>query len=379
MPELATLFDHVGILVIDEAHCLRNSGTRLSQAVASSQVSRRLFLTATPVSNGLEDLGRLLALAAPEAPELQRMWELIGAIVTARADCCDTDANMALLKQLTSKYLLARADSVHEQLLPPKVEQVVFVPLREDEQRLYQTVLAKQFDASVKAAAFRRLHELQQIMADPASSKMQYLLRFIRSLDDGDQVVVVSSRLCVLDALETAATEQNWGVLRLDGSTDADARMERVLTWNSNPTYKLFLLAKDAGAVGISLTAANWLVVYEPSWNATSDVQASGRIWRPGQTRVCRILSLIGLATVEEKVLLRQYLKRGCWPLVYPAVSSADEPLAHILEALLVHVCVASTLNPFLLKALNPKPKTCGQASQGVRVSCEDNVASHWR
>ena len=71
-----------------------------------------------------------------------------------------------------------------------------------------------------------------------------------------------------------------------------------------DPTYKVFLLAKDAGAAGISLTAANWLVVYEPSWNPTSDVQASGRIW-PGQTRVCRILTLIGHETLEDKILLR--------------------------------------------------------------------------
>ena len=118
-------------MVIDKAHSLRNSGTKVSLAVASSQVSRRLFLTAAPICNGLDDLGRLIVLAVPQAPDLDRVRELIRSIVVALAGCGDTDANMALLEQLTSKYLLAREDSVHETMLPKQVEQIVFVPLRE--------------------------------------------------------------------------------------------------------------------------------------------------------------------------------------------------------------------------------------------------------
>ena len=134
----------------------------------------------------------------------------------------------------------------------------------------------------------------------------------------------------MLDAIKKTASEESWAVLRLDGSTEAGSRMQRIEAWDSNSIYSVFLLAKDAGAAGISLTSASWLVVYEPSWNPTSDVQACGRIWRPGQPRACRILRRIGQETFEEKILLRQYLKHGCWPLVYPAVSSADEPLASL-------------------------------------------------
>ena len=121
--ELETLFSRGGnFLVIDEAHSLRNSGAKVSLPVTSSQVSRRLFLTATPVCDGLDDLGQLITLTIPQTPNPKRMRELIRSIVMALAGCGDTDANMALLKQLTSKYLLAREDSVRETMLPKRVE-----------------------------------------------------------------------------------------------------------------------------------------------------------------------------------------------------------------------------------------------------------------
>ena len=72
----------------------------------------------------------------------------------------------------------------------------------------------------------------------------QLLVERVEQLDEGDQVVVVSKRLCVLDALEKTASQEKRTVLRLDGNTDASSRMERLLVWNSNPTYNVFVLAK---------------------------------------------------------------------------------------------------------------------------------------
>ena len=81
---------------------------------------------------------------------------------------------------------------------------------------------------------------------------------------------------------------------RLDGSVTGDKRqaaIDRFCAHNSS-TF-LFLLGTRAGGVGINLTAADTVIIYDPDWNPQNDLQAQARCHRIGQKRLVRIYRLV--------------------------------------------------------------------------------------
>lgn len=71
----------------------------------------------------------------------------------------------------------------------------------------------------------------------------------------------------------------------------------------------MFLLSAKAGGVGLNLTGASRLILYDNDWNPSSDLQAMSRIWRDGQKRTVFIYRLITNGTIEEKIFQRQISK----------------------------------------------------------------------
>lgn len=62
------------------------------------------------------------------------------------------------------------------------------------------------------------------------------------------------------------------------------------------------LLTTKVGGLGINLTGANRIVIFDPDWNPATDTQARERAWRIGQTKDVTIYRLISVGTIEEKV-----------------------------------------------------------------------------
>lgn len=81
--------------------------------------------------------------------------------------------------------------------------------------------------------------------------------------------------------------------------------------YNSTPSVFLFLLTTRVGGVGVSLTGANRVLLFDPDWNPSNDVQARERAWRLGQQRAVTIYRLVTAGTVEERVLHRQVMKQA--------------------------------------------------------------------
>ena len=55
--------------------------------------------------------------------------------------------------------------------------------------------------------------------------------------------------------------------------------------FNSNPEIYVFLISTRAGGVGLNLTGANKVVIFDPDWNPATDKQAAARVWRDGQKK----------------------------------------------------------------------------------------------
>jgi len=89
----------------------------------------------------------------------------------------------------------------------------------------------------------------------------------------------------MLDIIESHARARGYRYHRMDGSTPAAARFRLVDDFNLNPEVFVFLLTTKVGGIGINLTGGNRVLLFDPDWNPSTDMQARERCWRLGQKR----------------------------------------------------------------------------------------------
>ncbi|KAF5880165.1 DNA excision repair protein ERCC-6-like, partial [Clarias magur] len=143
------------------------------------------------------------------------------------------------------------------------------------------------------------------------SGKLCFLVRLLESLrDEGKRTLVFSQSRKMLDIIERVLTNRKFCLLRVDGTITQLAERERRITlFQTEDRYSVFLLTTQVGGVGLTLTAANRVVIFDPSWNPATDAQAVDRAYRIGQTHDVIIYRLITCGTVEEKIYRRQVFK----------------------------------------------------------------------
>ncbi|KAM9126774.1 DNA excision repair protein ERCC-6-like isoform 2-T2 [Pangshura tecta] len=143
------------------------------------------------------------------------------------------------------------------------------------------------------------------------SGKLLFLMGLLERLqEEGHRTLVFSQSRKMLDILERILTHRNFRTMRIDGTvTHLVERERRIGVFQSNKDYSVFLLTTQVGGVGITLTAASRVVIFDPSWNPATDAQAVDRAYRIGQKENVVIYRLITCGTVEEKIYRRQVFK----------------------------------------------------------------------
>lgn len=91
--------------------------------------------------------------------------------------------------------------------------------------------------------------------------------------------------------------------LVLTGSTPVDVRQGLVDEFTEDETIPAFLLSTKAGGMGINLTAASVVILFDQDFNPHNDRQAADRAYRIGQKRDVEIVKLISRGTIEEDML----------------------------------------------------------------------------
>ena len=114
----------------------------------------------------------------------------------------------------------------------------------------------------------------------------------------------------LLDILEQYVMCMGYEYRRLDGQTKNVMRVPLVREFNKDPNIFLFLASTKAGGVGLNLTGSNIVVILDPTWTPSHDLQAQDRAYRLGQGRDVRVYRLICSGTIEENVYLRQIYKQ---------------------------------------------------------------------
>ncbi|CAO3658263.1 unnamed protein product [Rhizopus stolonifer] len=167
------------------------------------------------------------------------------------------------------------------------------------------------------------------------SGKVLLLDRLLTSLfDRGHKVLVFSQMTKMLDILEDWAIGiKKWKICRLDGSVSQEVRRQQIEEFSDEKsTIQLFLLSTRAGGLGINLTAADTVIIFDSDWNPQMDLQAQDRVHRIGQTKPVLIYRFVAANTVEAKILEKATGKRRLEKLVIskgkfksPANSSKDK------------------------------------------------------
>jgi ATP-dependent DNA helicase len=121
-----------------------------------------------------------------------------------------------------------------------------------------------------------------------ASGKMLLLERLLSALFERDHKVLIFSQFTtMLDIIQDWAEQlHEWPACRIDGGVPQDERREQIKLFNEDKEVRLFLLSTRAGGLGINLTAADTVIIFDSDWNPQQDLQAQDRAHRIGQTRV---------------------------------------------------------------------------------------------
>eukprot|EP00794_Sanderia_malayensis_P018573 gene18573-20435_t len=143
------------------------------------------------------------------------------------------------------------------------------------------------------------------------SSKLQFTLALVKHLkQNGHRILVFSQSRKMLDIVDKILTHENIKVMRFDGRiTNPDERQKLINTFQSDQSYTCCLLTTQVGAVGLNLTGANRVIIFDPSWNPGSDAQAVDRAYRIGQRKDVIVYRLITCGSIEEKIYRKQIFK----------------------------------------------------------------------
>ncbi|ROW08143.1 hypothetical protein VPNG_06886 [Cytospora leucostoma] len=152
-----------------------------------------------------------------------------------------------------------------------------------------------------------------ELLADPRYCGKWQILKKLLSFwhGNGDKVLIFSHSVRLLRILNHLfRSTTTYTVSYLDGELSYSDRQKEVDNFNSDSNRFIFLISTKAGGVGLNITSANKVVVFDPHWNPSYDLQAQDRAYRIGQVRDVEVFRLVSAGTIEEIVYARQIYKQ---------------------------------------------------------------------
>ncbi|KAM9929073.1 hypothetical protein OXX59_001424 [Metschnikowia pulcherrima] len=320
-------------IIVDEAHRIKNEASSLSQIIRLFYSKNRLLITGTPLQNNLHELWALLNFLLPDVFGDSEVFDEWFNSQTEKDK--DQDKVVRQLHKVLSPFLLRRVKNDVETSLLPKIETNVYIGMTEMQIDWYKKLLQKDIDAVNGAVGKREgktrlLNIVMQLRkccnhpylfdgAEPGppyttdehlvfnAGKMIILDKMLRKFrSQGSRVLIFSQMSRLLDILEDYCFFREYEYCRIDGSTSHEDRIQAIDDYNAPDSEKfIFLLTTRAGGLGINLTSADIVILYDSDWNPQADLQAMDRAHRIGQKKQVQVFRFVTENAIEEKVLDR--------------------------------------------------------------------------
>ncbi|MCX6937344.1 MAG: DEAD/DEAH box helicase [Verrucomicrobia bacterium] len=363
-------------VILDEGQNIKNPGSATARAARDLPARHRLVLTGTPIENRLLDLWSLLAFAQPGLLGPQAVFQRL------YNDKEDPEGARSRLATRVRPFLLRRTKGQVARDLPARIEEEISCELEGPQRALYDAELKKtrqlllkvetsrQFDAA-RFNILQSLLRLRQICCDPrlvglddsapspgqkrrhpekaktasaavtdasstpdddapslrpSSAKLDALFDTIEPLvAEGHRVLVFSQFVTMLELIREELLAREISHLLLTGQTEN--RQDLVNQFQAEGGPAVFLLSLKAAGSGLNLTAASYVVLFDPWWNPAVEAQAIDRTHRIGQKNTVIAYRLIAKDTIEEKIRALQREKSALADAVVQ-----EESLAKVMD-----------------------------------------------
>jgi len=338
-------------MIVDEGHRMKNHHCKLTQVLNTHYYApHRLLLTGTPLQNRLPELWALLNFLLPSIFKCVTTFEQwFNAPFASTGEKVELNEEETLLiirrlHKVLRPFLLRRLKKEVESQLPDKVEYVLKCDMSALQRVLYSHMHRKGVvltDGSEKDKKGRvgtktmmnTIMQLRKICNHPfmfqhieeavgehmsypsgvvtgpelyrVSGKFELLDRILPKFKKhGHRCLVFCQMTSLMTIMEDYLNWRGFPYLRLDGTTKAEDRGDLLSLFNDPCSpYFLFLLSTRAGGLGLNLQAADTVIIFDSDWNPHQDLQAQDRAHRIGQQNEVRVLRLMTVNSVEEKIL----------------------------------------------------------------------------
>lgn len=271
--------DGIAMVVVDEAHYVKNPESKRSRDVAQvlSQAQRALFLSGTPMENRVEEFRNLVSYLQPR---LSRDLDATDVVTGAKR----------FRRTVAPVYLRRNQEDVLTEL-PEKIETEAWVHFTPADDAAYAATVRARNLMQMRQAAFH----------SPDSAKLERLAEIVdEAREDGRKVVVFSNFLNVLKAIHTRLGLAVVG--QLTGSVQPAARQQLVDSFARREGHAVLLSQIEAGGVGLNVQAASVVIIAEPQWKPSTEEQAIARAYRMGQVRKVQVHRLLAKGSVDDRL-----------------------------------------------------------------------------
>lgn len=278
------------LVIIDEAHYVQNKQAQRTKLINDfvKDIDRLWLLTGTPMTSRPINYYNLLDLVqSPVAANWmayvirycegyqfkvkhRKVWKVTGA------------SNLEELRDRTSKQVLRRLKT--EVLdLPDKIITPIYLRLKSEE---YEQLMGEYYDwydknpneSSSLTVQFTKLTKIRQVIA---KEKINSTIEIIDNILEQDKKVIVFTNFT--ETLQMVYSHYHKNAVYLDGSCSPKQRQDSVDKFQNDDNVKVFVGNMKAAGVGITLTAAEAVIINDLSFVPGDMAQAEDRAYRYGQ------------------------------------------------------------------------------------------------
>jgi superfamily II DNA or RNA helicase len=305
--------------ILDEAQTIKNPNAATTRWLRGVKAKHRFCLTGTPMENHLGELWSIMSFANPgflgEKTAFARQWRTP---IEKRAD----KARAAALAQRVKPFLLRRTKAEVATELPPKTEIIESITLEGSQRDLYDSIrlsMSEKVRAAIRERGLAKSHivvleallRMRQACCHPVllklddgierpAAKLDRLMEMVdQLLSEGRKLLIFSqfTSMIALIRVQFDAAQIRYSLL-----TGETKDRKRAIDDFQNGASDIFLISLKAGGVGLNLTAADTVIVFDPWWNPAVEEQAIDRAHRIGQDKSVFVYRVVAAGTIEEKM-----------------------------------------------------------------------------